>query len=40
MSSEHSVSEDNTHGEDDQSSGDDSDAPKRKVLGALDQFYT
>ena len=31
MSSEHSVSEDNTHGEEDSSSGDE-DAPKRKVL--------
>lgn len=31
MSSEHSVSEDNTHGEEDQSSSDE-DGPKRKVL--------
>lgn len=31
MSSEHSVSEDNTHGEEDQSSGDE-DGPRRKVL--------
>ena len=31
MSSEHSVSEDNTYGEENSSSGDE-DAPKRKVL--------